>query len=263
MKNTIFFKLAVAFAFVVMVVVNYLANALPIAGITTGEASDAYANLFAPAGLTFAIWGLIYLLLLAYTVYQFGAWEKGDDPGRIKLFNTVGRYFFISSLANAAWIFAWHYGILWLSVLLMLTLLYCLIRIADVVNRQRLSLSDNLLIRLPFSVYFGWITVATIANITIFLVSLGWQGFGLPESTWTILVLLTGAAIGITRMLYDKNIFYGVVLVWGYGGIWLKHTAAAGYDGAYPSVITIVLVCIVLFTGTIGFLAYLKLYSKN
>jgi hypothetical protein len=260
-KNNLFLKICVAGGYVAMLTVNYLANALPIGGVTTGEASSAYANLFTPAGVTFSIWGLIYLLLLGYILYQFGLGQKEKSLEREKLFATINRYFFITSLANILWIFAWHYGIIWLSVIIMLTLLLFLIKIANVINKEHYSLVDTLFIRLPFSVYFGWITVATIANITVFLVSVNWNGFGMVESFWAVIILLVGAGIGILRMLKDKNIFYGTVLVWAYGGIWLKHTSENGFNGEYPGIIMTAIICIVLFLGTIGFLEYKK--KKN
>ncbi len=263
MKKNNLLKIFVAVGYVAMVGVNYLANALPIGGVTTGEASDSFGNLFTPAGVTFSIWGLIYLLLFAYTLYQFGFGQKENSPEREKLFATINRYFLITSLANIAWIFAWHYGVIWLSVLIMLTFLTFLIKIADVVNKEKLSLTDTLYIRAPFSIYFGWITVATIANITVFLVSLGWNRFGISEAVWTIIILLVGACIGTLRMWKDKNIFYGIVLVWAYGGIWLKHTSASGFGGAYPSIITMVLICLIIFLGMIGFLGYKKTVLKN
>ena len=262
-NNNLLLKISVAVGFVAMVAVNYLANALPIAGVTTGEASDSYGNLFTPAGATFAIWGLIYLLLLGYTLYQFGIGKRGTKLERKKLLSTINRYFLISSLANIAWIFTWHYGIIWLSVLIMLTLLSSLIKIAEVLNKKNFSVTDTLFIRVPFSVYFGWITVATIANITVFLVSLGWNGFGLAEPVWAIIILLVGASIGTLRMWKDKNIFYGAVFVWAYAGIWFKHSSASEFNGAYPSIITTVIICIVIFLGTIGFLGYRKMFSKN
>lgn len=257
-KNNLFLKICVAVGYVAMLTVNYLANALPIGGVTTGEASSAYANLFTPAGVTFSIWGFIYLLLLGYILYQFGLWQKEKNFEREKLFATINRYFFITSLANISWIFAWHYGIIWLSVIAMLTLLFFLIKIADVINKERYSLADTLFIRLPFSVYFGWITVATIANITVFLVSIGWNGFGMAESLWAVIILLIGAGIGILRILKDKNIFYGAVLVWAYSGIWLKHVSENGFNKEYPDIIMTAIICIALFLGTIGFLKYKK-----
>jgi hypothetical protein len=252
MKRHLLLKILAALGFIGTIVVNYLANALPINGVTTGEASDANGNLFAPAGITFSIWGLIYLLLLGYTIYQFGVGRKNAHPERAKMIATINTYFLITSIANISWIFAWHYGVLWLSVLLMLTLLYFLIKIADVVNKQSFSSRDNLFIRLPFSVYFGWITVATIANITAFLVSIGWNGFGISEPVWTCIILLVGAAIGIWRMREDKNSAYGLVLVWAYGGILYKHLSTSGFDGSYPFVIATTVLSVIVFAFFVG-----------
>lgn len=262
MKKTLILKFTVAVAFVAVVVVNFLANALPINGVTTGEASDSFGNLFVPAGVTFAIWGLIYVLLLGYTVYQFGLLQRNKDAKREKSLHRINTYYLVTSLANIAWIFAWHYGVIWLSLLFMVTLLVTLIKIADVINREKYNLKDTLFIRLPFSVYFGWITVATIANVTALLVSLNWSGFGISETVWTIIVLLVGSGIGIARTLKDRNIFYGLVLVWAYGGIWLKHTSPGGFDGAYPNIITTLIICIILFLSTVGYVGYKRLAPK-
>lgn len=262
-KKNLFLKISVVLGYVAMIWVNYLANALPIGGVTTGEASDSYGNLFTPAGITFSIWGLIYLLLLIYTIYQFGFGQKETSPEREKLFTKINQYFLITSIANIAWIFAWHYGIIWLSVLIMLAFLVTLIKIADLINQEKFSVADTLCIRAPFSIYFGWITVATIANLTVFLVSLSWNRFGMAEMVWAVIILLIGAGIGILRMWQDKNIFYGAVLVWAYGGIWFKHTSESGFNGSYPSIITTVIFCLVVFLTMIGFLGYKKLASNK
>ena len=155
-KNNIVLKIAVAIGYIAIIVVNYLANAIPIGGVTTGEASDNLGNLFTPSGITFSIWGLIYLLLLGYTIYQFGIGQKPASPDKEKSNTTIRRYFIINSLANISWIFAWHYGVVWFSVLIMIVLLISLIKIADIVNKQHVRGKDNIFIRLPFSVYFGW-----------------------------------------------------------------------------------------------------------
>jgi hypothetical protein len=256
MRKNFILKISVVIGYVAMIGVNYLANALPIGGVTTGQASDNFANLFTPAGITFSIWGLIYLLLLGYTVYQFNIWQKSKEQDEI--FTKINKYFLLTSLANIAWIFAWHYGIVWLSLLIMLVLLTLLIKIADIVNNKKYSITNTIFILLPFSIYFGWITIATIANVTIFLQSISWNGFGVSEQIWTIIVLLVGAAIGITRMLKDKNIYYGLVLVWAYTGIWLKHTSQDGFGSNYPNIISVVLICITLFVISIGYLSYKK-----
>lgn len=110
--------------------------------------------------------------------------------------------------------------------------------------------------RLPFSVYFGWITVATIANITVFLVSINWSGWGISDQIWTIVILLVGVIIGILRGLKDKNIPYITVLIWAYAGILLKHISELGFSGQYPNIITTLIISMVLFVASIGWLIF-------
>ncbi len=236
MKKALVLQITVALSYLAMITVNALANILPINGIPTGTVSDNYANLFAPAGYTFSIWGLIYLLLAVYTVYQFIAWKKKTSASRSKLFGNIAIYFSLSSLINIAWLFAWHYDYMGHTVLLMAALLLVLIKINNIIKQEDLKTKERLLIALPFSVYLGWITVATIANITTFLVSINWNGFGLSESIWTIAILLAGVAIGTIRSWQKRDVAYGLVLVWAYIGILVKHQTF--YNGEYRAIIT-------------------------
>jgi hypothetical protein len=238
-------KISALLAYVFMVGVNYLAVSLPLGGRSTGQISDNYQNLFAPAGYAFSIWGLIYTLLGIYVVYQL--WRKEDE-----LVEKINKIFILNVLLNASWIFAWHYDLIWLSVIIMGGLLATLIKIADIFRTRVLTQREKWLARLPFSVYFGWITVATIANVTVFLVYLGWKGFGLADFVWTSIVLLVGALIGILRLRLDKNIAYGLVLIWAYFGILFKHLSAGGFNGQYPSVIGTLILCLVLFVFFTG-----------
>ncbi|MCC6496930.1 MAG: tryptophan-rich sensory protein [Propionibacteriaceae bacterium] len=244
-------KALVGFTYVAMIAVNVLANALPINGRTTGGVSDAYQNLFAPAGLTFAIWGVIYLLLGAHVLYQLGLFRGADDKGGSgesrHLLTRVGVLFSLSSLANVAWILSWHYDLILLSTLLLATMLVLLILITRTIVAAELSPRDRVFVRLPFSVYFGWITVATIANLTVWLVSIGWNGFGIAEPTWAVVIIAVGAAIGTTVIIRDRDVAYGLVLVWAYLGIWIKHTSETGFQGAYPAVIATALVGVAAF----------------
>jgi hypothetical protein len=246
-------KALVVLTYVAMIAVNVLANALPINGRTTGAISDAYQNLFAPAGLTFAIWGVIYLLLGAHVLYQLGLFHgAGDKAGagqsrRVSLLERVGVLFSLSSLANVAWILCWHYDLILASTLLLATMLVLLILITRTILAADLSPRDRAFVRLPFSVYFGWLTVATIANITVWLVSIGWDGFGIADSTWAVAIIAVGAAIGTLVIVRDSDIAYGLVLVWAYLGIWIKHTSATGFNGAYPVVSATALVGIAAF----------------
>ena len=170
--NTVFF--------VLMVLVNALANILPIGGVNTGQVSDSYPNLFAPAGITFTVWGVIYVLLALFILYQWGAF-KGKSGAGMEAALRIGPYFILSSAANIAWIFSWHYNIIPLSLALMIVILVTLIRAYQKINAGALSFKEKIFVRLPFSIYFGWITVATIANVTTLLVYLGWGGFGIGE----------------------------------------------------------------------------------
>jgi hypothetical protein len=251
-KSTFAIKTITAVTFVAMVTVNALANILPINGINTGQVSDAYPNLFAPAGLTFAIWGLIYLLLAMFTLFQFGLFQNLQKPAAAGLLFKIGLVFSISSLANTVWIFSWHFQIIPLSMLLMLVILACLIYIMQTIRREKLSGRDRLFIRLPFSVYFGWITVATIANATTLLVSWNWNGFGIPVQIWMILIIIVGMLIGSAITIKNHDIAYGLVLVWAYTGILIKHLSPGGFAGKYPEVIAIVIFSLVLLLVAIG-----------
>lgn len=246
--NTTFLRYLAGITYLAMVGVNFLANSLPINNRSTGAISDAYPNLFTPAGYAFSIWGLIYLLLAGYVVYQFT--KSGQKKGR--LFKKINNFFIISSLANISWIFAWHYDRIGLSVFIMLALLLSLIKIAGILHGEELKPKEKLFISTPFAVYFGWITVATIANITVFLVAIGWNGFGVADFIWTSIVLLVGVLIGILRLQKDKNVAYGLVLIWAYLAILFKHTSASGFDGLYPSIIATTAICVTLLTFSTG-----------
>lgn len=229
---------AVVITYLGMILVNALANILPINGITTGDVSDAYPNLFAPAGITFAIWGVIYLLLAGYTVYQLGILgKKTPATEHAELLDRVGTLFTVSSVANILWIFAWHYRMIAVSQIFMTVILICLILINLRTHREDLTATEKLLVRLPFSVYFGWISVATIANVTTLLVDIGWDGFGVAEGTWTVMILLVGIAIGILTTVRLADIAYGLVFVWAYSGILLKHVSPEFFDFAHPAVV--------------------------
>ncbi len=249
-------KALVVATYLIMITLNALANGLPLNGRTTGAVSDAYPNLFAPTGLTFAIWGVIYLLLAAHVLYQLGLFQpagavfEGDATARVTLLERVGVLFSLSSLANAAWIVTWHYDLIGLSTVLLITMLVLLILITRTIIAAKPSGRDALFLRLPFSVYFGWITVATIANITVWLVSIGWDRFGISEPVWAVVIIAVGAVIGSAVILRDRDVAYGLVLVWAYFGIWLKHTSPDGFAGAHPAVSTTALVGILAFLAS-------------
>ncbi len=244
--NKFFIKITTLISFIVMIVVNALANILPINGLNTGQISDSYPNLFAPIGITFSIWGLIYLLLFIYIIYQFFSKSKDLE----NLINKINIYFIISSIVNSIWIFSWHYKLIVFSVLLMSIILFSLIKISKITNKYNLSHVDKLFIKIPFGIYFGWITIATIANITAFLVDLGWKNLIFPDEIWMIIILFTGVVIASITTIKEKNIFYGLVPIWAYFGIYLKHTSVLYFNNSYPNIINTTIICIFIFIIT-------------
>lgn len=210
-------------AYLGTITVNALANILPINGNTTGALSDLYPNLFVPAGLTFSIWGLIYILLGIFVIYGLAsAFRRSDDIsafiGRISIF------FIISCAANAGWIIAWHYEYLGISLILMCILLISLISIYQrlEIRKRGLSWQERIGWGIPFSIYLGWITVATIANVTALLVNIGWNGFGLSPIFWTILVIVVATIITLLIIFTRQDVFFPLVIEWAFLGIILK-----------------------------------------
>ena len=243
-------RILVSVTFVAMIVVNALANTLPINGRQTGEVSDAYGNLFAPAGITFAIWGVIYLLLALHVLYQLGLFHEADRRNAT-LLERVGLLFAASSVVNTVWIFAWHYDVIWLSAVLLVSMLVLLILITWAIRAETLTKREKLLVRLPFSVYFGWITVAAVANITAWLVSIGWNGFGLADSVWAVAIIAVAATIGTVTMLWNRDVAYGMVFLWAFLGILIKHTSETGFAGQYPAVIATTVACLAVFAAAV------------
>ncbi|WP_034551507.1 hypothetical protein [Carnobacterium funditum] len=249
-------KITTLITYLIMIGANALATILPINGMTTGEISDSYPNLFAPAGVTFSIWGVIYVFLLLYSLYQFGIFQGKEDSYKEKLFKQIGILFSVSSVLNTIWIFTWHYGMIGLSVPIMLGILILLIIINNMTKNADLPLKDYVLIRFPFSIYLGWITVATIANITTLLVKIGFKGFGISETIWTIAILLIGLIIASLAIIKNKDIAYGLVVIWAYIGIYINHISRTGWNAEYSSIIFTVVASILLLVAVVCFTVF-------
>lgn len=221
-------------AFAAMVIVNMLANLIPIGGNTTGQVSEAYPNLFTPAPITFSIWGIIYILLAGFVLWQWEIFDKGVSSARIR--EQVGLWFVISCMMNIAWILLWHNNAIELSLLCIVGLLVTLIVIQKRVVHAEGSGFQRLMAKSGFSIYFGWIIAATIANISVMLVKLGWDGFGLSPDFWTTLVLLTGAFIAVLVIRFGRNRVAGLGVMWAYAGILFRHLSTG--SGFHPFIIT-------------------------
>jgi hypothetical protein len=256
----IFLSVLNAIGFLGTIIVNALAVTLPINNKTTGQLSDQYPNLFVPAGLTFSIWGVIYVLLAMFVIYQVIVTLKRNQEA-LSDFKTIGCLFFFSSLLNMGWIFAWQYEVVPLSLAIMLLLLGSLLAIYLRLNigRKASSRKQQYLVHLPFSVYLGWITIATIANVTAFLVDINWNGFGLSEQFWAVAVIIVGIAITLTVLATIQDIYYGLVVDWALLGILLKRLADPIHA---QSVVIVTIVGLALITiGIVTRIARKKVYS--
>jgi translocator protein len=209
-------------AIVVTVGVNALANIVPFNGQTTGEISDRFPSYIVPAGFTFSIWGVIYASLLAFAVAQaFPGWLERP------LFRRVGWLFVLTCIANSAWVVLWHYEFFGTTLLVMLALLVTLLAIyvrldAD---RGRASRLEYLLAAVPFSIYLGWITIATIANTTVVLIDAGWGGWGIAPEVWAVLLLVVAMGIVGAICLARADVAYSAVALWSFGGVVVGQSA--------------------------------------
>lgn len=210
------------------IVVNSLANILPINNLQTGEVSDSFAALFTPAGYVFAIWGVIYVTLTIFAVYQLLPAQKNNTR-----LDRIGIWFILANLFNGGWIFAWHYLQFTLSLVLMLglfvSLLVIYLRLG--IGKKASPPNERWLVDMPFSIYLGWISVATIANVSVVLLDLNWDGFGLSETLWTVVVLAVATIIGLLMTIKREEVFYTLVLIWAFIGI--------TQNGSGDSVVTI------------------------
>ena len=235
--------------FVAMIVINALANLLPINGNSTGDVSSQTPTLFTPAPYTFAIWGVIYLLMGIFILYQLRLPTESAEFVKIK--NGVSIWFMVSCLMNIGWIFTWHYHRFGLSVLFIVGLLVSLIIINSGLTIDPTTGMGERTSIYGFNIYLGWICAATIANVGVFLASINWTRFGLSEQFWTIVVLIVGTILGIAFALNGFRYMATFAIVWAYIGIFVKHITAKGYGNAFPLIVTVVAFAVVLMLAVV------------
>lgn len=229
-------------------VINALATTLPLNGITTQQISDTFPVLFTPAGYVFSIWGIIYLGLMLFTIFQALPSQR-ENPRMRKL----GYLFLVSNLLNAFWLMSFHYLQFWLAMILMVGLLIVLIRIYLLlgIGSGIVKLVEKWLVNLPFSIYLGWISVATIANAAQLLYSIKWSGFGIAPEIWTIIMLIAAVIISGFMSFTRKDIGHALVLIWAFIGIAVK-----------PALLPIVSNTAWVAAGAVGVLLLLGLLLK-
>jgi hypothetical protein len=243
MKNTLR-QISVVVTVIATIVINILANALPINGLNTGQISDNFKVYFVPAGYVFSIWGLIYIGLIAYAIFQ--ALPAQRENPRLQ---ATGWWVALGGIANIAWIFLWHYQQFPLTLVAMLTLLATLIvvylRLGT--GKTSVSVAETWAVRVPFSVYLGWITVATVANLTDVLYYLNWNALGIAPEIWMTIVLAAVLAITALVIFTRRDVAYTLVILWALAGIGLKFAAVPAV--AIPTWITFGLVALALIVA--------------
>ena len=209
-------------AFVLTVIVNSLAGSTTlIGGVNTAQISDSNPTLITPAGYVFSIWGIIYVLLGIFVIFQALPSQKEKEYKK-----KIGWLFVLSSIINIVWLFLWQYELLSLSVVLMFLLLasLILIYIRLGIGKSPVPLREKLAVHVPFSVYLGWITIASIANVSVTLVSVNWNGFGISSEIWASLIIIVALVITLLVLATRRDIAYGLVIVWALIGIAVKQS---------------------------------------
>jgi len=216
MSKSLVRRLLVVIVTVGTILMNALANILPFNNLTTGQVSADFDNYFVPEGYVFSIWGVIYLGLVLYTVYQLLA-AQADNP-RLK---AIAPAYIISALANAVWLLFWHYKLLPFSMLAMLIILVCLLYIYLKLNigKSQVSKGERWLVHLPFSIYLGWISVATVANGGAWLSQTNWNAFGISAPVWAVVMMAVALVLGALMALLRRDIAYDLVIIWALVGI--------------------------------------------
>lgn len=245
LKNS--FAMSIMFStYLIMITVNILANVMPINGLTTGDVSSSYPNLFTPKGYVFSIWGLIYIALAALVIYFCKSLFQEREFMKEAHIQVFSRLFALTCVLNSAWIIAWHNRIILITLVIMVALLVVLLMLRTMLSKEELDLKGRILLLAPVSLYLGWIIIATIANITVYLVSTGWDGMGLSGPVWTVIVLIAGLVIGGATILRFSDPIVGAVCIWAYIGILLRYLGPFT-GGKYSSILITASVAILVF----------------
>ncbi len=255
-------KFLAAVTFIIVLSVNFLANYLPINGVMTSEISDKYESLFTPPGFIFAIWGVIYILLFLFTVYQFLELRNKETEIDDNYVEKVSGYFMFSNIFNVLWILAWHYDLILLSTIFMFFVYIYLFLIMLQIHKTYNSLKDRLFIEIPFSIYFGWINVALLANLMAVYKYFSLEKL-LNENLTTIIVILVGLIIIASTSIYFKSISYLLTGAISYVSIFLNHVNPNKYNSNYKYIIASLIGSFVVFIAVYIYVFYKKYIKKR
>ena len=218
MLKDIIRQITIIIATFITIIVNLFSNFI------TGKSVAAISNRFpvpvTPAGWAFSVWGIIYTGLIAFAIYQALPAQRTNPRLR-----RIGYWYLLSCVANIAWLFLWVNEQITLSLVAMIVLLLSLITLylrADM-NRTNITRVERWCVNIPFGIYMGWITVATIVNVTVVLFNLGWDGLGISPEIWTTILLVVGTVIALSVGITRVDIAYIATVVWAYSAILVKN----------------------------------------
>lgn len=200
-----------AVALIAVLALNWFADAWPLGGRTTNEISSMFPVLITPAPYAFAIWGLIYALLAGFVIYQL--LPSGDKQLRSQ---AIGPWFIVSCAFNCVWIVLWHYLFIDSSVFIMFGLLTTLFVVYICTRSTSSSASVQWFVQLPFSLYLGWMSVATIVNLAVVLYANDWTGWGLSPENWTLIMLGVATVLAVLVGGRYMDPAYIAVFVWAF-----------------------------------------------
>lgn len=207
-------QIANGIALVFTILFNYLSNTGVFNGKTIGNVSDEYHNLFTPAGYAFSIWGLIYILLFAFVIYTGRSLFKPEKNESETFVNRMGWWFVVSCIANCLWIVTWLYGYTGLSVLVLAAAFISLMVIVLEALKYYRGSAEKWFINIPFQIYAGWLSVALIAAAASWLQKIGWEGFGLSEEAWTVIMITVAVTVHLFMTWQKRALAFALVAVW-------------------------------------------------
>jgi hypothetical protein len=201
-------QISVLVATIAVILVNYASIAFKLGGLTTGQVADLYKIKFYPAGYAFSIWGLIYLGLCVFTVWQMLPAQKNNEK-----LDRIGMYYIYTSIGNITWIFLWQYQYPALSIISIVFMLVTLLAAYREIMTD-MTTNERLLVGIPFSLYTGWISVATIACISAGLFSVGWDGFGISDNIWAVIMMVVALLIVGFTVWKFRDWVWALVYIW-------------------------------------------------
>jgi hypothetical protein len=250
-RNATFWRWVASAAVLINIFFNYYLNANPINGQTIGNVSDKYPTLITPAGYAFSIWGIIYLSFIIYGIYQLLPSQQNKQ-----IYNRLAWPLIATSLLSILWLISFSFEQLALSVFLIACMLVTAIFLFGWARRAALEHKASVWISVPFGLYLGWLSVATITNIAVRLTDMGWQGGTLEETTWTIIMIGAALAAGLLISYIFREITYPLVIAWATIAIFIARQDA-NKAVAYAALIT----AITMIIWVIGF--GFRLYKKS